>query len=47
VCPDANKTAIWAYRLRENARKKLVGDGDEPSPSIFFISLLGVLREIA
>jgi hypothetical protein len=45
VCPDANKSAIRASRLRENARKKLVGEGEQTSPSIFFISLLVGDRE--
>src|ERR1035438_6676108 len=38
--PEANKSAIRAYKLHENDRKKLLGEGEEPSPSIFFISLL-------
>ena len=38
--PNARKSAIRAYKFRENARKKLVGEGKEPSPSIFFSSLL-------
>jgi hypothetical protein len=41
VCPKANKSAIRARKLHENARKELVGQGQEPSPSIFFIVLLG------
>ena len=40
MCPNANQTAIRAYTLHENARKKLVDEGEEPSPSIFFSSLL-------
>jgi hypothetical protein len=40
VCPKANKSAIRACKLHENARKELVGQGQEPSPSIFFIILL-------
>ena len=40
MCSNANKPAIRAYKLHENARKKLVGEGDEPAPSIFFSSLL-------
>ena len=40
MCPNAKKSAIRAYKLHENARKKLVGEGEEPSPSIFFSSLL-------
>jgi hypothetical protein len=40
VCPKANKSAIRARKLHENARKELVGQGQEPSPSIFFIVLL-------
>jgi hypothetical protein len=42
VCPKANKSAIRARKLHENARKELVGQGQEPSPSIFFIVLLGI-----
>ena len=38
--PKANKSAIRSYKLHEKARKKLVGEGEEPSPSIFFSSLL-------
>ena len=38
--PNANKTAIRAYALHENARKKLVCEGEEPSQSIFFSILL-------
>ena len=41
MCPNASKSAIRAHKLREKARKKLVGEGEEPSPSIFFSSLLG------
>jgi hypothetical protein len=40
VCPNARKSAIRAYKFRENTRKKLVGEGKDPSPSIFFSSLL-------
>ena len=40
MCPNARKSAIRAYKFRENARKKLVGEGTEPSPSIFFSILL-------
>jgi hypothetical protein len=40
VCPHANKKAIRAYRLREQARNKLLGEGHEPPPSIFFIILI-------
>jgi hypothetical protein len=40
VCPKAKKSAIRAYKLHEKARKKLVGEGEDPSPSIFFSSLL-------
>jgi hypothetical protein len=42
VCPKARKSAIRAYNLRDNARKKLVGEGKEPSPSIFFSSPLEI-----
>jgi hypothetical protein len=42
VCPNANKKAVRASTLHENARKKLVGEGEEPSPSIFFSILLVV-----
>ena len=41
MCLNANKSAIRACRLHENARKKLAGDGGEPSRSIFFSILLG------
>jgi len=41
VCPNARKSAVRAYKFRENTRKKLVGEDEEPSPSIFFSSLLG------
>jgi len=40
VCPNARKSAVRAYKFRENTRKKLVGEDEEPSPSIFFSSLL-------
>ncbi len=40
MCPNASKSAIQAYGLRENAREKLIGEHKEPSPSIFFSSLL-------
>jgi hypothetical protein len=43
VCSDAKKSAIRACTLRENARKKLVGEGEEASLSIFFSSLLDVV----
>jgi hypothetical protein len=42
VCPKANKSAIRAYKLHENPHKQLVGDDEQPSPSIFFISLLEI-----
>lgn len=42
MCPNANKSAIRTSTLHQNARKKLVGEGEEPSPSIFFSSLLGL-----
>jgi hypothetical protein len=40
MCTKANKSAIRACKLHENARKERVGKGQEPSPSIFFIILL-------
>jgi formate hydrogenlyase transcriptional activator len=40
VCPNARKSAIRARNLHENTRKKLLDEGEEPSPSIFFSSLL-------
>jgi hypothetical protein len=43
VCPKANNSAIRAYKLHENARKRLLGEGEETAPSIFFISLLVLL----
>lgn len=46
MCPKANKSAIRSYKLHEKARKKLVGEGEEPSPSIFFSILLGRLLAI-
>jgi hypothetical protein len=40
VCADTGKSAIRAYQPNENARNKLFGEGQELSPSIFFIILL-------
>ena len=40
MCPNANKTAIRAYTLHENPGKKLLGEGKDPSMSIFFSILL-------
>jgi hypothetical protein len=40
VYPNAGKSVIRTHYLRENARNKLVGDGQKASPSIFFSSLL-------
>jgi len=40
LCPNARKSAIRAYKFREKPPKKLVGEGEVPSPSIFFSSLL-------
>src|SRR5271170_6536707 len=39
--PERQQSEIRAYKFPENARKTLVGEGKVPSPSIFFIILLG------
>jgi hypothetical protein len=44
VCPNASKSAIRVHKFRDNARKKLVSEDKEPSPSIFFSSLLEIAR---
>jgi hypothetical protein len=38
--PKRQEIGDSASKFRENVRKKLVGEGEEPSPSIFFSSLL-------
>src|SRR5271156_3460584 len=38
--PERQQIGDSGIQVPENARKKLVGEGNEPSPSIFFSSLL-------
>jgi hypothetical protein len=39
--PGRQEIGVSGNSLHENAGKELTGEGQDPSPSIFFISLLG------